>query len=84
MQIYQVLNLDVTKFSILMRSKFSGSHAYIMVKVFHDLVESELVLVKGDRLHSYATIHAHYTRLVLKYRSYMVYRTRYEYRTEYY
>ena len=56
----------------------------IMVKVFHDLVESELVLVRGDRLHSYATIHAHYTRLVLKYRSYMVYRTRYEYRTEYY
>ena len=54
------------------------------VKVFHDLVESELVLVRGGRLHSYATIHAHYTRLVLKYRSYMVYRTRYEYRTEYY
>ena len=40
-----------------------------MVEVFHDLVESKLVLVKGDRLHSYATIHAHYTRLVLKYRS---------------
>ena len=56
----------------------------IMVKVFHDLVESKLVLVKGDRLHSYDAIHSHYTQLVLKYRSYMVYRTRYEYRTEYY
>ena len=31
MQIYQVLNLDVTKFSILMRSKFSGSHASLNI-----------------------------------------------------
>ena len=54
------------------------------VEVFHDLVESKLVLVKGDRLHSYDAIHAHYTQLVLKYRAYMIYRTRYEYRTEYY
>ena len=50
----------------------------------YDLVECELVLVKGDRLHSYDAIHSHYTQLVLKYRAYMIYRTRYEYRTEYY
>ena len=56
----------------------------IMGRGVYDLVESELVLVKGDRLHSYDAVHAHYTRLVLKYRAYMVYRTRYEYRTEYY
>ena len=31
MQIYQVLNLDVTKFSISMRSKFSGFHASLNI-----------------------------------------------------